>query len=227
MSPEFAHVSLAPGPPLAGTCDLCATTTPNLIAALIIQHERGGTVQFTACDRCALAVRRLAAATGGRAHLVVAHEVGSVHRPAAAHAEPGASTLAPAAGTTHRSATAHPEHNSNPLAPSAAYRPEPLPQRDSPTAHNSTTPQLIEERAERVRDTEGHTYVVRLYGEPRPDGTWVGWAQFVAVDGTAILRTSPETTQSSRDQIAYWASGLEPLYFEGAFRRAQPAATPA
>jgi hypothetical protein len=36
-----------------------------------------------------------------------------------------------------------------------------------------------------------------------------------------VLRTGQETTQPSWRAIAYWASGLEPIYFEGAFARAQ------
>jgi hypothetical protein len=82
--------------------------------------------------------------------------------------------------------------------------------------------ELIEERAEQVQDADGYPYLVRILGQPRADGTWIGRVEFVAADGSAIRRTGPETTQSSREQVAYWASGLEALYFEGAFRRAQP-----
>jgi hypothetical protein len=34
------------------------------------------------------------------------------------------------------------------------------------------------------------------------------------------LRTGQETSQPNRDAVAYWAGGLEPIYFEGAFTRA-------
>jgi hypothetical protein len=34
-------------------------------------------------------------------------------------------------------------------------------------------------------------------------------------------QTERETTQSSAEQVAYWASGLEPTYLEGALARAQ------
>ena len=67
---------------------------------------------------------------------------------------------------------------------------------------------------------------MRILGLPRPDGTWVGGVEFNAADGGTVLRTGLKTTQSSREQMAYWASGLEALYFEGAFRRAQLVGVP-
>jgi hypothetical protein len=36
-----------------------------------------------------------------------------------------------------------------------------------------------------------------------------------------MVRTSEETSQPTRDDVAYWASGLEPIYLDGAFRRAK------
>ena len=38
--------------------------------------------------------------------------------------------------------------------------------------------------------------------------------------GGPALRTGRETTQPNRDAVANWASGLEPVYLEGAFARA-------
>jgi hypothetical protein len=35
------------------------------------------------------------------------------------------------------------------------------------------------------------------------------------------LRTEQETSQPNRVAVEYWASGLEPIYLEGAFARAQ------
>jgi hypothetical protein len=35
------------------------------------------------------------------------------------------------------------------------------------------------------------------------------------------LRTDQETTQSTREDVLYWATGLEPTYREGAFARAK------
>jgi hypothetical protein len=41
------------------------------------------------------------------------------------------------------------------------------------------------------------------------------------VGGRGIVRRSAvETTQPNREALAYWASGLEPVYLEGALERA-------
>jgi hypothetical protein len=83
-------------------------------------------------------------------------------------------------------------------------------------------PVLIRELAEILRDAaDGATYVARVYGQPRADGTWAGWLEFVAVGVAVVLRTDQETTQSNREGVFYWASGLEPSYLEGAFARAR------
>jgi len=63
-------------------------------------------------------------------------------------------------------------------------------------------------------------YDVRVYGESRADGTWIGWIEFRSPETGAVLRTGRETTQSNEGQLAYWASGLGVAYFEGAFERA-------
>jgi len=80
--------------------------------------------------------------------------------------------------------------------------------------------ELIQEYAARFRDDDGTLYVVSAHGEERSDGTWAGWLEFVPAlgDGTS-LTTGQETSQPNRDALVYWASGLEPIYFEGAFTR--------
>jgi hypothetical protein len=83
-------------------------------------------------------------------------------------------------------------------------------------------PVLILEFSEHMRDpVDGATYVARVYGRPRADGTWEAWLEFIAVGAAVVLRTEQETTQSNRQGVAYWASGLEPSYLEGAFARAR------
>jgi hypothetical protein len=69
--------------------------------------------------------------------------------------------------------------------------------------------------------SDGARYIVRLYGDQRADGTWIGWIEFEAMDSGVTLRTGRETTQSNQEQLTYWASGLEPTYFDGAFARAR------
>ena len=81
--------------------------------------------------------------------------------------------------------------------------------------------ELIQTYVETVRDPRGVEYVAHVYGETRDDGTWEGWLEFApAGGGAALMRTGRETTQPDRDALAYWASGLEPVYLEGAFARA-------
>jgi hypothetical protein len=69
----------------------------------------------------------------------------------------------------------------------------------------------------RVGDT---IYEAEVWGEQRSDGLWEGWIDFVPSDGEPILRTGVETSQSTRDALAYWATGLEPIYLDGALARA-------
>jgi hypothetical protein len=92
-------------------------------------------------------------------------------------------------------------------------------------------PVLVHEFAVHVRDPrDGIAYVPRVYARPRADGTWEGWIEFVAIGAAVVLQTEQETTQSDRDAVTYWASGLEPTYIEGAFARARrvtPVVTPA
>jgi hypothetical protein len=63
-------------------------------------------------------------------------------------------------------------------------------------------------------------YRVRICGRQRADGTWEGWTEFDPHDGSPVLRSPRETTQPNRPDLEYWASGLTPVYLEGALRRA-------
>ena len=85
----------------------------------------------------------------------------------------------------------------------------------------SSIPRLIRQHSERVQDTLGNLYEVFIYGEPRLDGTWEGWLEFVPLDPVlSSRRTDRETTQPDLAALEYWASGLEPLYLTCAFERA-------
>jgi hypothetical protein len=46
--------------------------------------------------------------------------------------------------------------------------------------------------------------------------------EFIAVGAAAARRTDQETSQPNRGALAYWATGLEAAYLEGAFARAHP-----
>ena len=85
---------------------------------------------------------------------------------------------------------------------------------------SASTPQLIRQHSDRVQDTLGNVYEVFVYGEPRLDGTWEGWLEFVPLDPTlSSRRTERETTQPDLPALEYWATGLEPLFLAGAFER--------
>jgi hypothetical protein len=70
-------------------------------------------------------------------------------------------------------------------------------------------------------------YRAEIWGAQRHDGRWEGWLRFIPPDGRGILSTSRETTQPNRQALIYWATGLEPVYLEGAFERAGGGRTPA
>lgn len=80
--------------------------------------------------------------------------------------------------------------------------------------------EMIQQYVEKIESPSGTSYDVFAYGQPRSDGNWEGWIEFHSAGGR-VLRTARETTQPNRAALAYWASGLEPLYFEGAFARAR------
>jgi hypothetical protein len=52
-------------------------------------------------------------------------------------------------------------------------------------------------------------------------GLWQGWIEFVPIgDGGDPVRSARETTQPNRQDTVYWATGLTPVYLQGALRRA-------
>jgi hypothetical protein len=77
------------------------------------------------------------------------------------------------------------------------------------------------ERIEHYVDKDGDRLRDAFCGGQRTDGMWIGWVEFVAIGDRRVWRTGTETTQPDRDSLLYWATGLEPLYFEGAFARAR------
>ncbi|HEU4835933.1 MAG TPA: hypothetical protein VFS90_16015 [Pyrinomonadaceae bacterium] len=82
--------------------------------------------------------------------------------------------------------------------------------------------ELLQEYTTQVSGPDGTIYSVRSYGEERDDGTWIGWLEFEPDDPEEpTLTTDQETSQPNRTAVEYWATGLEAVYFEGAFERAQ------
>lgn len=73
--------------------------------------------------------------------------------------------------------------------------------------------------SDRVVGKDGSSFVARAWGDERPDGLWEGWIEFTS-DAGDLLRSGRETTQPNRTDTAYWATGLTPVYLEGALTRA-------
>ena len=81
-------------------------------------------------------------------------------------------------------------------------------------------PELIYEHPHPVSN-DGTTYDVSVFGMERKDGTWSGWLQFRNAKSGETMKTGQETSQPNRDAVAYWASGLEDVYLQGALQRAE------
>ena len=85
----------------------------------------------------------------------------------------------------------------------------------------ATMPELIQQYTIQLQGPGGVSYLILTYGQAREDGTWEGWLEFHPQGGIGpVLRTERETSQPNREALAYWASGLERVYFEGALARA-------
>ena len=82
--------------------------------------------------------------------------------------------------------------------------------------------EVFVEFTEPVVASDGTVYIARACGAPAPSnhGAWQGWLEFVPADGGPTVRSSRETTQPNREDLAYWATGLTPVYLEGALERA-------
>ncbi len=81
--------------------------------------------------------------------------------------------------------------------------------------------ELLQEYTTVVTSPDDTTYTVRSYGAERDDGTWIGWIEFEPDDASKpTLSTDQETSQPNRVAVEYWSTGLEAVYFQGAFERA-------
>jgi hypothetical protein len=86
---------------------------------------------------------------------------------------------------------------------------------------------LVHERHVSLIGADGQPYSrVRVYAREMPGGTWEGWLEFLT-DGGEIVASDRETTQPKQEDVAYWATGLETVYLEGALRRALEVRAPA
>jgi hypothetical protein len=79
--------------------------------------------------------------------------------------------------------------------------------------------EVLVEFSEAVRAEDGRVFVARACGGEMNGGLWQGWIEFVPVDGGEPLRTTRATTQPNRQDTLYWATGLTPVYLDGALQR--------
>jgi hypothetical protein len=80
--------------------------------------------------------------------------------------------------------------------------------------------EVLVQFADPVVSPDGVAYIARACGAEAPDGLWHGWIEFLPVEGGSSVRTGRETTQPNRVDAEYWATGLTPVYLEGALQRA-------
>lgn len=72
-----------------------------------------------------------------------------------------------------------------------------------------------------VTDPSG-AYHARVVGRRADDGMWEGWLEFDPIDHSGETLVGPvESRQPEHEHLTYWATGLTPVYLEGALRRAQ------
>jgi hypothetical protein len=80
--------------------------------------------------------------------------------------------------------------------------------------------EFVHEYLTLVRTGSGETYLPRVYADRQPSGLWEAWFVFFPLSSGRALPTDRETTQSKREDIVYWATGITPAYLEGALTRA-------
>ena len=79
--------------------------------------------------------------------------------------------------------------------------------------HGVAVADLVHEFAKPVNQ-----YKVRAFAEKRGN-VWIGWLEFKG--GGKTLKTGEETSQPDKKAVEYWATGLEPVFLEGALKRAK------
>jgi hypothetical protein len=72
-----------------------------------------------------------------------------------------------------------------------------------------------------IAGADGSRWAARACGRKGAGNMWEGWIEFVPLDlDRKPVRSRRETTQPSREDLLYWATGLTPVYLRGALTRA-------
>jgi hypothetical protein len=91
----------------------------------------------------------------------------------------------------------------------------------SATKEGKYVSEVLLEYPSPVSSTNGRNYHARACASEMATGLWQGWIEFLPVDPTeSAVRSPRETTQPNRTDTQYWATGLTPVYLEGALKRA-------
>jgi hypothetical protein len=80
--------------------------------------------------------------------------------------------------------------------------------------------EVLVEFSDPVHSEDGRRFIAHACGAEMDNSRWQGWIEFLPVDGGSPIRSGRETTQPNRADTAYWATGLTPVYLEGALDRA-------
>ncbi len=80
--------------------------------------------------------------------------------------------------------------------------------------------EVLVEYADVVSTTDGRRFAARACGREGGDGLWQGWIEFLPLEPGHPVRSGRETTQPNQQDAIYWATGLTPVYLEGALKRA-------
>jgi len=80
--------------------------------------------------------------------------------------------------------------------------------------------QFVRQYTAILRGPAGEPYVARAYMDRQPGGLWEAWLVFFSLRNGVAIATDRETTQSRREHVLYWATGLGPTYLKGALERA-------
>lgn len=70
-----------------------------------------------------------------------------------------------------------------------------------------------------VTHRDGRHYRAQACGRERETGQWEAWLEFEDIETGEVFRTQRETTQPNLKDATYWATGLTPVYLEGALDR--------
>jgi hypothetical protein len=80
--------------------------------------------------------------------------------------------------------------------------------------------QFVQQYTPILMGPTGESYVAQAYMDRQPGGLWEAWLVFFSLETGAALATDRETTQSTREHVIYWATGLGETYLQGALERA-------